>query len=497
MPKTLTIIGMGAVGVAAFAETVARLRYDPGNRLTIKLVERDTALGRGLAFGTDQKGHLLNTESRLMGLYDQEPDHFRTWLDERRAAAGEPIAPDAVNYVQRREYRMYMQDVLATAFADADAADIAVEIHHGEATAIDEREGGFVVRMADGTDFPSDFTLMAIGTPQAERFRNLDGAAGYFDSPYPSDRLIKEIERDQDVVILGSGLSAIDTVMSLLDVDHHGRINLISKDGMLPHVEIPRPETGYDCRHLTLANVHRLIRKRGPKFSVVDLVRLFRREAEEAVGRPIDWAAEDRFAGDAKVALERDIVAAEAGNEPFQRILTSGRHEATMIWNLLSEKDQLRFSKWLAPHFATARYAMPMVNARRIAAAMQRGLLTVRGNVGRTERNAEGEGFVVRFEDGPTFAASVVINATGTATRLEEMKEPLIHDLIQKGWLQSHPMGGARAHRATCRTMSAKGDGPCLYGVGQILGGELHDTNAVWFNVACAARAVDDILRQR
>jgi len=31
MPKTLTIIGMGACGVAAFAEAVTRLCYDPGD----------------------------------------------------------------------------------------------------------------------------------------------------------------------------------------------------------------------------------------------------------------------------------------------------------------------------------------------------------------------------------------------------------------------------------------------------------------------------------
>ena len=102
MPKTLTIIGMGACGVAAFAEAVTRLCYDPGDGWKIHLVERDDELARGLAFGTEQPGHLLNTESRLMGLYDREPGHFRTWLEARRAASGTPLDPDAVEYPQRR-----------------------------------------------------------------------------------------------------------------------------------------------------------------------------------------------------------------------------------------------------------------------------------------------------------------------------------------------------------------------------------------------------------
>ena len=40
MPKTLTIIGMGACGVAAFAEAVTRLCYDPGDGWILHLIER-------------------------------------------------------------------------------------------------------------------------------------------------------------------------------------------------------------------------------------------------------------------------------------------------------------------------------------------------------------------------------------------------------------------------------------------------------------------------
>lgn len=129
MPKTLTIIGMGACGVAAFAEAVTRLSYDPGEGWMIHLIERDDELARGLAFGTEQPGHLLNTESRLMGLYDREPGDFRTWLEARRAASGCPLDPDGVEYPQRREYRVYMQEVLDRALDHARTAGIEVHVH--------------------------------------------------------------------------------------------------------------------------------------------------------------------------------------------------------------------------------------------------------------------------------------------------------------------------------------------------------------------------------
>ena len=66
MAFSITIIGMGACGVAAFAEATIRLAAAPLPGVELHLVSRDDDPGPGLAFGTDQPGHLLNTESRLM-----------------------------------------------------------------------------------------------------------------------------------------------------------------------------------------------------------------------------------------------------------------------------------------------------------------------------------------------------------------------------------------------------------------------------------------------
>ncbi len=177
--------------------------------------------------------------------------------------------------------------------------------------------------------------------------------------------------------------------------------------------------------------------------------------------------------------------------------MTAARHDSTAIWNLLRPADQKRFGQWLAPHFAAARFVTPMVNARRLADAMTRGQLSVRGRVDETVASPTGTGFVVRFTTGDTLETPIVVNATGQATTLAEMKETLVKDLLAKDWLQSHPVGGAIAHRATCRIISASRDAPRIYALGQLLNGELRDTNAVWFNVECAGRAIDDILRQQ
>jgi uncharacterized NAD(P)/FAD-binding protein YdhS len=489
MPTSITIIGMGACGTAAFAEATIRLAASPVPGIVIHLVERDDDLGPGLAFGTDQPGHLLNTESRLMGLYAHETGDFRHWLETRR-----PLDPEGVEYAPRAEYGGYIRQVLDDAMARAAAAGIEVVVHRGEAAAIGGDRDGAQVTLADGTAWDSDYTLLALGTPKPVRFEELDGRPGYYDFPWPAARLRDGIDRDAGVIVLGSSLSAIDTLATLLDQEHRGPIHFVSKDGMLPRVEIPRPEEPYPRRHFTLAEMHRLIRERGPRFSIVDLFRLFRREAEEAAGGPIDWQAEDRTDQPALDLLPTDIARAEAGEEVFQRILTSARFEASAMWDLLGPRDRARFGKWLAPHFATARFTMPMVNARRLAAAAARGQLHVHAGVVATEWDEAEGGFVSRFADGTTLHAPVVVNATGTAMKLDEIPDPLVRDLAARGWLHPHPSGGVEAHRHNGAVITRDRAAPRLYAIGQLVNGVQRDTNAVWFNVACAERTVQDML---
>lgn len=489
MTASITIIGMGACGVAAFAEATIRLAASPQPGVSFDLVERDDDLGPGLAFGTDQPGHLLNTESRLMGLYAHEPRHFRDWLRARRA-----LDEDAAEYAPRAEYGAYVREVFAEARRRAEDAGITVRVHRSEAVAIEGGRDDAHVRLTDGTTIAADYVLLALGTPKPRRFAHLDGRPGYIDFPWPAARLRNGVDRDAEVIVLGSSLSAIDTLATLLDEKHRGRIHFVSREGMLPRVEIPAPEAPFERRHFTLSAMHRLMRERGRRFSIVDLFRLFRREAEEASDTPIDWRAEDRFGGDALAALDIDIARAEAHGELFQRILTAARYEASEMWDLLSPRDRARFGRWLAPHFATARFTMPIVNARRIAAAGARGQLTVRGGVASTEWDDDTCGFVASFADGDTLRAPVVVNATGTAMQLDDIPDALVTDLVARGWLHAHPSGGIEAHRHSGAVITRDREAPRLYAIGQLVNGVQRDTNAVWFNVACAERAVQDML---
>ena len=103
-------------------------------------------------------------------------------------------------------------------------------------------------------------------------------------------------------------------------------------------------------------------------------------------------------------------------------------------------------------------------------------------------------GLLIAAPDGTVLRAPVVVNATGTAMKLDEIPDALVRDLVDRGWLHAHPSGGVEAHRHSGAVITRDRGAPRLYAIGQLVNGVQRDTNAVWFNVACAERTVQDIL---
>src|SRR5690606_23585965 len=82
--KNIAIIGGGACGTAVFIELLLLIVNEKWrNEVKLTLIEKEKHIGYGLAFGTDQPGHLLNTQADLMGIYVNEPGHFSNWIKER------------------------------------------------------------------------------------------------------------------------------------------------------------------------------------------------------------------------------------------------------------------------------------------------------------------------------------------------------------------------------------------------------------------------------
>jgi uncharacterized NAD(P)/FAD-binding protein YdhS len=497
--RTIAIVGGGANGVASLVHLVLKLITQPEEfGVEIILLEKKGNFGPGLAYGTDQKGHILNTNAGLMGIFADEPLHFVEWLQANQQKIQE-LYPDAEfhadAYLPRNLYGDYLQSVLHQYVALGRAKNVGVRLLGDEAIDAEIKDNKVALSLQSGVAIDADVVVLATGTPKPGNFRQLEVSPRYFNFPWPSQRLLQNIPRQAPVSILGSSLTAIDTLITLADNGHTGPLTLYSRHGLLPRVQTPY-DVPFERKVLTLSNIRKLIRQQQAPLRVSDLYRLFQSETERTMGRKLDWRQFNRIGKSQLELIRHDYELALQGASEFQNILYSTRYLSFEVWKLLSDAEKIKFTKWFGPHWDINRHCIPPQNACKLITLLESGQLSVQPHSGKVEWNPMEECFYFHLQNGEKHTANYVVNATGTAKDVHRMHIPLLQQLLQKKLIVPYSPGGIRANPYTLQVFVPGNSEAPLYGTGQLLGGELLDTNSVWFNVACIDRMTNDILRR-
>ncbi len=489
--KTIAIIGAGASGTACFLQIVVKYSIQKEkNPLKIIIFEKRPAFGEGLAFGTGQEGHLLNTKAGLMGIFPHERLHFVQWMHENQEMIAKDfpqvnIHPDA--YPPRMLFGTYVQHCFHTYCAIAEEEGITVEQARTEVLdATITANNTLLLKGEDKQTYRADYAILATGNPASNTFGKLHKSSQFFSSPWPSSTLLSRIQdKEARVSIVGSSLTAIDALMTLIDNGHKGAISFFSLKGLLPRVQSP-VEIPYERKILTLANVRKSIREKRKPLRLTDLIRMFRAEAESYLERPIDWVAEERENKDQLQLLEEDIRLATGKQCLLQNILYSLREETYDLWQLLPPDQKMLFINWIKPYFDINRHAMPIENSIKIRDVLRTGQLTIIGNT--DDIVWKNKRFLLTTADGLVTEADYVINASGPAVMIDKMvDQPLFAQLLKKKYVEQHTVGGIKADLDTLRVrvVSRKRPSP-FYVIGHQLIGQQLDVNALWFNVAQA-----------
>ena len=215
----MIIIGGGASGVLLAAQLLAR--GQPG--LSVTLVERRTLLGCGLAYSTRDPAHLLNTRVHQMSAFPDRPRHFQDWLAERFG----PAAPGPDDFVTRTTYGDYLNGLIAP------WQDRPQPLHcrQGDCLRLEETAEGVIAHLADGDRLSGRAAVLATGHVVPARAPGDPLRDPWNPGPPPG--------RQERVVLLGTGLTMVDHVLSLLEAGHEGEIVAISRRGLLPRPHGP------------------------------------------------------------------------------------------------------------------------------------------------------------------------------------------------------------------------------------------------------------------
>src|SRR3984893_8832875 len=240
------------IGGSGYSGTMVALHLARAQRgLRVALIDRSKTFGRGVAYGTTDPKHLLNVPADQMGAFPDDIDHFYRWLKAHPAnlgAAGiHELRPDA--FIPRLVFGDYIQDLLRAACALPGTLDIIRD----EIVDLTRREGGsFQLIGKSGSKLEAAQVVLALGNIPPGEAAQKEKGEWFMNNPYAAEVHAKLAEPG-DILIIGTGLTSLDLLLTLDKTKREGKIHLLSRRGLFPQphkkaAPIRRFSTRTTCR---------------------------------------------------------------------------------------------------------------------------------------------------------------------------------------------------------------------------------------------------------
>src|SRR3954452_16727610 len=214
----VAIIGGGFSGTIVAAQLARR-------GIASALIDGSARAGKAVAYSTTEPAHLLNVRAEGMSAWAGEPGHF--------ARRFEAEGGNARGFAQRRFFARYLGEMLAEAVASG-CAELA------EKTAVSAARGdaGWKVGFDDGSSVDAEELVLTVGNQEPEGLRAFAGVGRRFvRNPWGGDAraAVDELAATGGAaLIVGTGLTMVDLVLSLNAAGHQGRIVALSRRGLIP-----------------------------------------------------------------------------------------------------------------------------------------------------------------------------------------------------------------------------------------------------------------------
>lgn len=402
----VAVIGGGFSGTMAAVHLLAR-----GCRVT--LIERSGRFAEGLAYGTREPVHLLNVRASNMSAFPDVPDHFACWLEARALGTGASFAP-------REAYRAYLKGILDDAGASlVRLADEAERLQDG------------AVRLASGASIEAEAVVVAVGNLPPAPLRAFAAATlPYANDPWSAEgrRALADMARaGGDVLVIGTGLTMVDTVLSLFAQGFGGRVVALSRRGLVPRshaASAPGPK-GVPAQRSPLA-----------------LLRWVRGQAAQG-----DWRA----------------------------VIDSLRPVTAAIWQGWTEAQRGAFIRHLRPWWDVHRHRIAPEVAEQLQRLTDKGRLLVQaGRITGVEDRHVHVRLRGRESERRSFAG--IVNCTGPQADIRGSGNPMLRDLLGRGGARTDQLGLGFEVDADLRVLGAPGR---VYALGPMTRGTFWESVAV------------------
>jgi uncharacterized NAD(P)/FAD-binding protein YdhS len=450
----VVIIGGGAAGAAVFGE----LLREHGNG-TVHWVVGHTAPGRGVAYATLDPRHLLNVRASGMGLFQEHGDDFV------RHAAGNLGRAQGSDFLPRSAFGDFVQAQVQARLDEARRSGRRFAVHAEGARALQAAaDGGYQVELDSGWRLPARQVALAIGTLPQRALRAVSEQA-LASGAYELDpwRLSLRLDEPRRVLVIGTGLTAVDTLLTAAHRWPRAQLVAVSRHGRLPFAHAPLPSFRYfrqDALNEALL--------------ACDGVRPMLRRLREA--------------------------AADAPGTDWRSVVDGMRPVNARLWQRLSHAQRrqfLRHARWL---WEACRHRMAPATAQAIEQLREEGRLQVHAA---RVLSVDGSGpLAVAVRDRETQRASVlesdlVIQATGLDTAVAFSTHGLLAQLLRDGLAVPDPLELGVQADAEGQLLDAAGlPQRGLYAIGSLLRGMQWECTAMP-EIRAAAHRLAAVMAER
>ncbi len=314
----IAIVGGGASG----ALVAAQLGLQAELPCKVLLFDPSDHLGKGLAYGTRDLTHLLNVPAGKISALPDQPSHFLDWLHrpgnvvsllrETRYAPGD--------FVPRALYGFYLASLVDDVYSHP-SCQASLDLRTSRVVDfIPTARGGTIVTSEGDTEDVAHVVLALGNLPPRDP---LPGRHPFFRSPryVPQvwKRGVMETPLDDDVLLVGTGLTAVDVILALEAAGHRGKYIVTSRGGRWPQPHGP------SAPHPDFLNGQTFPR------SIRGAVALVRREIAAAASAGSDWRA----------------------------VVDSLRPHTQEMWQRFSLEERRKFLRHIRPFWESHRHRMP------------------------------------------------------------------------------------------------------------------------------------------
>ena len=380
----VAIVGGGFSGVMT---AVHLLRLCPA-KASILLIERGERLGRGLAYGTHTATHLLNVPAKGMSAFPDEPSHFLDWLQKNKKSDAAPY-----DFVSRQWYGEYIENILDAQLAQA--APAALDCLCEDVVAIDQHDDSLRLNFRNASPCHARLVVLAMGNfPPPDPVPLRDSSTSHYIRYAWSPEALDGVDDSDTILLIGSGLTAIDQILTLESRGFKGKIHLLSRRGLLPAIH--RQETAWPTEWT-----------RELPGDVRSLVREIRRQVKAAAEQDVSWRA----------------------------VIDSLRPVTQQLWKGMDLAEKRRFLRHVRSFWEVHRHRVAPQIGEFISDLQQRGLLQL--EAGRVLRCVDVNGYAeVEYRHRDTretrlLKVTRIVNCTGHETDARKIDSPVVRSLLE------------------------------------------------------------------